>query len=77
MLKTTVRKIAKYKGTSTGPNATFEAALKNALTAAAEGEKTNHFFWKLANVYGDLGGFAVKNITVEIRIANRSRASAA
>lgn len=74
MLKTTVRKIKKYKGTSTGPNATFEAALNNAFKAASEAEKTNHFFWKLANVYGDFGGFAVKNVTAEIRIGNRSRA---
>lgn len=73
MLKTPVKKYKKYKGNSAGPNATFEAALQNALVAAAQAEKTNHFFWKLATVHGDFGGFAAKNITAEIRIGNRAR----
>lgn len=72
MLKTTsARKVKRYQGTSTGPGATFDAALQNALSAAAKGEGVNHFFWRLANVRGDFGGFAGKNITAEIRIGNR------
>jgi hypothetical protein len=58
----------KYQGNSSGIDATFEAALKNALATAAEGENTNHFFWKLCDVDGDFGGIAVKNINVAISI---------
>ena len=60
----------KFKGTSSGPTATFEAALEHALKAAADAKKTNHFFWKLGEVSGDFGGFVVKNITVEISVHN-------
>lgn len=60
----------KYKGVSSGPTATFEAALEHALTSAAQAEKTNHFFWKMGEVSGDFGGFVGKNITVEISVHN-------
>jgi hypothetical protein len=63
-------KTKKYEGTSSGGTATLEEALRNALTTAAQGERTNHFAWTLADVRGDFGGVVGKNITVEIRVAN-------
>ncbi len=65
-----VVKEKKYQGVSSGPTATLEAALEHALASAAQGEKTNHFFWKMGEVSGDFGGFVGKNITVQISIHN-------
>jgi hypothetical protein len=55
-----------YSGNSVGPNATVDDAVKNALSAAATAENTNHFLWTLITLRGDVGGTVGKTITAEV-----------